>query len=516
MFLRRPSIDRLSESEKALFPRAFAISTTSRVRKPGGGGASASTAPAARKIENMNLEKGLLSPSIYAMQRKEAPSSSSGPGMMQEGSLVEEVDARAGGDADFNLRILVVGDPKCGKSSAVDRYVNKRFNPELKSNRGMETVKKREMLSVKLPSGKRIVQLSIMDAAGQERLTEFSFPALNLIHGVVIVCDVSREGTVESVKAWKERVDRWAEGRSAPMPIVLFANKLDLLEVKSPEESKHIEMLIQRICSDHALLGMWTSAQTGKFLNDSFNTLVQHMVKHECDTAGPGSLPTSAASSSSSAASSSVATSTVGKSPLTPTRKAKAVTSPTLQVALPTWLLGCVAVFLLVVASTYCYTSLHPLQTGTLPRNQQRGHARPQHGADDDGGFDLDAAFGRQQQEELVSMLLNGGLDQVLEAAQSQGQGQGQEQVRGEQAGDGSDERDAYSGADASAPLHRSVGVKIGGAAVGGRSSSLGDRPRGGRQAKRYQRSPLMALLETLHRVRHLLFGWLAWNPFRG
>lgn len=465
----------------------------------------------------MNLEKGLLSPSVYAMQRKEAPSSSSSGSSMIHGALVEEVDASAEGDADFNLRILVVGDPKCGKSSAVNRYMTKRFDPELKSNRGMETGKKR--LSVTLPGRKRVlVQLTIFDSAGQERLTEFAFPTKIAIHGVVIVCDVSRQSTVESVRAWKGRIDAWAQGRSPAMPIVLFANKLDLL--KSPQENEHIEMLIDRICSDHLLFCTGTSAQTGERLDDGFNSLVVRMVEHECGQ-GPGMLSAPVSSSLSAFSSPAPATPAPGKLPLTPTRKAKAAPSPTLQVALPTWLLSCLAVFLLVVASTYCYTSLHPLQTGPPPRNQPRSQGRAQAAYDD--GFDLDAAFGRQQQEELVSMLLNGGLDQVLEAAQNQGLARGDHAVAGSGSGgsggggDASGSSDEYASAASSAPRNRGASHKVGGAAaVGGRISSLGDGPRGGYQAKRYQRSPLMALLETLHRVRHLLFGWLAWNPFRG
>lgn len=62
----------------------------------------------------------------------------------------------------------------------------------------------------------------------------------------MIVCDVSRERTVEAIKDWKAEIDNWIEQTSAPvatssgdlksadannkkLPIVLFANKSDLL-----------------------------------------------------------------------------------------------------------------------------------------------------------------------------------------------------------------------------------------------------------------------------------------------
>ena len=62
---------------------------------------------------------------------------------------------------------------------------------------------------------------------------------------MIVVCDVSREGTVGPVRRWKQEVDEWAigagyadpalvrsddiEGKKRCMPVVLFANKSDLL-----------------------------------------------------------------------------------------------------------------------------------------------------------------------------------------------------------------------------------------------------------------------------------------------
>lgn len=68
------------------------------------------------------------------------------------------------------------------------------------------------------------------DIAGQDRFQKLTRAYFAKARGVVIVCDVSRDGTIEAVKNWKREVDEWAETSGcSSIPIVLFANKSDLL-----------------------------------------------------------------------------------------------------------------------------------------------------------------------------------------------------------------------------------------------------------------------------------------------
>lgn len=132
-------------------------------------------------------------------------------------------------DIDQIVKILVVGNAKCGKSSIIARYISKSFDSKYKSTVGADFARKDVV--IELPNGKTVgVRIQLWDIAGQDRFQKFTRAYFSKAKGVVIVCDVSREGTVDAVKNWKKEIDIWAtESGAKQIPIVLFANKADLL-----------------------------------------------------------------------------------------------------------------------------------------------------------------------------------------------------------------------------------------------------------------------------------------------
>lgn len=93
-------------------------------------------------------------------------------------------------------------------------------------------------------------RLQLWDIAGQDRFHKLTRVYFKNAVGAVIVCDVSRERTVDAIKDWKAEIDNWMEQTVTPaatsdssngpatadtdahynkLPIVLFANKSDLL-----------------------------------------------------------------------------------------------------------------------------------------------------------------------------------------------------------------------------------------------------------------------------------------------
>lgn len=207
------------------------------------------------------MRSGLLSPSAFSGIRA---------AIVTEDETIEH---------EMVLKILVVGNPKCGKSSIINRYVNKTFDPKYKSTVGTDFMRKKVV--VKMPgSDKKIgVLLQFWDIAGQDRFQKVTRPFFQKAKGVVIVCDVSREGTVEAVRNWKEEIDNFAG--STELPVVLFANKADLLN-GSMEEAVKMGATMERMCSDQNILGWWiTSARTGDCLDEGFRTLVQRIAERD-------------------------------------------------------------------------------------------------------------------------------------------------------------------------------------------------------------------------------------------
>jgi small GTP-binding protein len=132
--------------------------------------------------------------------------------------------APEGLEIDRTMKLLVVGNSKCGKSSIIARFALNDFKENYKTTIGADFIRKD--LLVRSKEDKEIgVRLQLWDIAGQDRFQKLTRAYFSNARGVVIVCDVSREGTVNAVRAWKHEINNWAEN----IPVILFANKADLL-----------------------------------------------------------------------------------------------------------------------------------------------------------------------------------------------------------------------------------------------------------------------------------------------
>lgn len=185
----------------------------------------------------------------------------------------------------FNIeklyKLLIVGNAKCGKSSIIGKFVDPEntFDGKYKTTIGADFIRK-DILIEQDDEKSLGVRLQLWDIAGQDRFQKFTRPFFAKARGVVIVCDVSRDGTIEAIKNWKHEIDNWSDkvSENNKLPIVLFANKADLL--KDPQESLKLGAQMERICRDLEILGWWvTSAKTGENLSEGFNTLVRSIIE---------------------------------------------------------------------------------------------------------------------------------------------------------------------------------------------------------------------------------------------
>ena len=132
------------------------------------------------------------------------------------------------------------------------------------------------------------VRVQLWDIAGQDRFQKLTRAYFSKSRGVVIVCDVSREGTVDAVKNWKKEIDFWTgqdeEGGDPEnkIPVILFANKADLLE--NAHDAFQTGATMERMCREQGILFWWTtSARTGENVNDGFQALLKNIVKRNVD-----------------------------------------------------------------------------------------------------------------------------------------------------------------------------------------------------------------------------------------
>ncbi len=183
-------------------------------------------------------------------------------------------------DIDQIIKILIVGNAKCGKSSIIQQYASKMFDNTYKTTIGADFVRKD--VTIKLNSGKKLgIRLQLWDIAGQDRFQKLTRAYFNKARGVIVVCDVSREGTVDAVKSWKKEVDSFADQMNAKnMPVILFANKADLLT--NPQDALKTGAIMEKVCREQKFID-WiiTSARNGDCIEEGFNMLMLNILERD-------------------------------------------------------------------------------------------------------------------------------------------------------------------------------------------------------------------------------------------
>ena len=182
-------------------------------------------------------------------------------------------------NVERNMKILVIGNPKCGKSSLIKRYVQNSFDNSYKTTIGADYQRK-DICVTYNDNSKQAMRLQLWDIAGQDRFAKLTRVYFKNADGVIIVCDVSRERTVEAIRAWKAEIDRWIDtsGRGREIPIVLFANKADLLS--TVDDAFVAGASIERVCHELGFL-RWcnTSALSGTGVSEAFNEVVSNILE---------------------------------------------------------------------------------------------------------------------------------------------------------------------------------------------------------------------------------------------
>ena len=124
------------------------------------------------------------------------------------------------------------------------------------------------------------VRMQLWDIAGQDRFARLTRAYFRRAKAAAIVCDVTRKGSFEAVRQWKHEIDTWAsaaegggEGAAKPtIPVVLFANKSDLLEDTTASFLAGARM--ESVCRELGIVAWFvTSAKDGVNVEQGFRHL---------------------------------------------------------------------------------------------------------------------------------------------------------------------------------------------------------------------------------------------------
>ncbi|KAJ8683830.1 hypothetical protein QAD02_019622 [Eretmocerus hayati] len=118
-------------------------------------------------------------------------------------------------------KVVVLGSQGVGKTSLIDRYVNKSFNYPINSTIGAS------FFTCNMNLNDARVKFQVWDTAGQERFKSMAPMYYRNANAAFLVFDITQAQTFTAVKSWVTELKANVE---ETMVLILIGNKLDLVD----------------------------------------------------------------------------------------------------------------------------------------------------------------------------------------------------------------------------------------------------------------------------------------------
>lgn len=168
------------------------------------------------------------------------------------------------------LKICMAGEAMVGKTSLIRRYVLQEYDDHYTATLGTKITKK--TIETQDPKTRQPVQVNLIlwDIMGTPTLRDLLKEAYyHGAHGVLGVADLTRKETLRELDAWYRSIETVA-GR---IPTYVVVNKTDL-----EGQAELEEVAIADFCGGREWPWSYTSAKTGKGVEEAFLGLVQHVL----------------------------------------------------------------------------------------------------------------------------------------------------------------------------------------------------------------------------------------------
>ena len=173
---------------------------------------------------------------------------------------------------DHVLKILMIGDAGVGKSSILQQFTDNYFSDQQQSTIGVDF--KVKMMTVTGPDDRpKRVKVTIWDTAGQERFRTLTSSYYRGAQGIILVYDVSRRDTFESLNMWLQEVEQFSMGGGKDVVKLLVGNKVD-------QERIVDRRIANQWARDKGMLFMEASAKTKEGINQVFTEVVQKVLEN--------------------------------------------------------------------------------------------------------------------------------------------------------------------------------------------------------------------------------------------
>ncbi|XP_031104085.1 ras-related protein RABA5a-like [Ipomoea triloba] len=164
---------------------------------------------------------------------------------------------------DYLFKIVMVGDSAVGKSNLLARFARDEFYSNSKSTIGVE------FQTQKMEINGKEVKAQVWDTAGQERFRAVTSAYYRGAVGALLVYDVSRRLTFESIGRWLSELQNHSDMN---IVTILVGNKSDLQDAREVTTAEG-----KALAEAQSLFFIETSALNSSNVTAAFETIVKEI-----------------------------------------------------------------------------------------------------------------------------------------------------------------------------------------------------------------------------------------------
>ena len=168
---------------------------------------------------------------------------------------------------EFRFKIVVVGDGAVGKTSLIKKFTKGTFERDYIKTIGAQFSKYNKEIN------EDKIRLIFWDIAGQEDFNFLHHLFYKETKAAIIVVSLEENdlgnNSFTHIENWNDEIKKYCDD----IPVVLFANKVDLIEKINIDISR-----IEELVKNYNFLNYYiTSAMTGEGVIEAFNVIIEKL-----------------------------------------------------------------------------------------------------------------------------------------------------------------------------------------------------------------------------------------------
>ncbi|MBN2402821.1 MAG: GTP-binding protein [Spirochaetes bacterium] len=169
----------------------------------------------------------------------------------------------------YKLKIIMLGDFAVGKTSLIRRFVYDEFNDSYLTTIGVKVTRKELDIA-----GCGKTDLLLWDIAGNDKFTTITPEYIKGASGGIIVADITRKNTVESIAVNAEIIEKYIPDAA----VAVALNKIDLSD-DSDNNTNLADEIMKKFNLNWNKPVMLTSAKTGRNVENLLLNLAASIIK---------------------------------------------------------------------------------------------------------------------------------------------------------------------------------------------------------------------------------------------